>query len=274
MSLSNFLIINGGTKLTELNVKIPPISGDDSIAMQKKLDNLAKPVKSLGRLEELASKLAGIYHATSFSVRPRTVLVFAADNGVVAEGVSATPKKVTAIQAVNMMNGHTTVAALAKAYDCKVVVTDVGIDTANALPNVINQRIRKGTSDMLNGPAMTHEEAIRCVEIGLETARQEIANGAEVIATGELGMGNTTAASAIIAALLGKDGAEVVGIGSNISQQRLQHKIEVVDASLKRANFLNRSVDDPIHVLEEVGAFELGSMAGAMIGYSLVILFI
>ena len=232
--------------------------------MQSRLDGLAKPVKSLGRLEELAVHLAGIYRTCNFTVQPRTCLVFAADNGVVKEGVSATPKAVTAIQAVNMVNGHTAVAALARAYNSKIEVFDVGIDSDKALPGVHCYKIRRSTNDMLLKPAMSYAQAVKAVEIGFTVGKSAFTAGNQLISVGELGMGNTTAASAIIAALLQLPGEKVVGKGSNISDKRLQHKIKVVDQSLQRAH-LSTSQLDPFEVLRQVGSFEIGSMSGAII---------
>ncbi|WP_180871270.1 nicotinate-nucleotide--dimethylbenzimidazole phosphoribosyltransferase [Lactobacillus sp. 3B(2020)] len=252
--------------MSKYQVIIPAISQADAEAMQAKLDHLAKPIKSLGQLEQVACQLAGIYHSTDLKTAERTCLVFAADNGVVEEGVSATPKKVTAIQAVNMMNGHTTVAALGAAYDCKVKVIDVGIDTTKPLPKVINRRIRRGTRNLLHEPAMTTEEAIKCLEIGRSAAHQAINDGANVIITGELGMGNTTAASVMMAAILHRPAADLVGRGSKISDQRLVHKIDVVSQALQRANLDNKTTVDPIEILRQVGAYELGAMAGTMLG--------
>lgn len=245
--------------------KLQPLNEDAMRAMQGRLDNLAKPVHGLGRLEELADHLAGIYGRTDFTVAPRKCLVFAADNGVVHEGVSATPQKVTAIQAVNMMNGHTTVATLAAAYHCAIQVYDVGIKTDLRSPKVCKEKVRHETGDMLKEPAMTLEEAQRCLQIGFDEGITAFEAGNQLIAVGELGMGNTTAASAIIAALLGKPAEEVVGRGSNISDQRLQHKIAVVNASLQRAGFRGKKMTDPLQVLSEVGALELGAMAGAIL---------
>ncbi|WP_276753832.1 nicotinate-nucleotide--dimethylbenzimidazole phosphoribosyltransferase [Limosilactobacillus ingluviei] len=250
----------------KFEVEIAPVSLAAQVAMQERLDHLAKPIKSLGQLEPLAAKLAGIYQSTDFTVRPRTCLVFAADNGVVEEGVSATPKKVTAIQAVNMLNGHTTVAALAKAYDCQVKVTDVGIDTPQPLPKVLNRRIRRGTRNLLHESAMTVEEAWQCLSIGRQMAQQEIAAGAQLIITGELGMGNTTAASAMMATILHRSAGEMVGRGSKISDQRLIHKTAVVEQALRRAGFTTTKTPEPLQILQEVGAYELGAMAGAMLG--------
>lgn len=247
-------------------IQLLPLDKVSMQAMQDKIDNLAKPVKGLGRLEELADHLAGIYRTTAFDLRPRKCLVFAADNGVVHEGVSASPQKITAIQAVNMMNDHTTVAVLAKAFDCALQVYDVGIKADLHSPLVKVHKIRYETGDMLKEPAMTISEAEEALQYGFDMGMQAFDEGNQVIATGELGMGNTTAASAIIAALLGKSGQQVVGRGSNISDKRLAHKIEVVNASLQRAGLDNKEGNqDPLKVLSEVGALELGAMAGAML---------
>ncbi|PIN30285.1 nicotinate-nucleotide--dimethylbenzimidazole phosphoribosyltransferase [Limosilactobacillus reuteri] len=246
-------------------VEIKPLAKEEMVATQKKIDNLAKPVKGLGRLEELADHLAGIYRTTDFDVKPRKCLVFAADNGVVHEGVSASPQKITAIQAVNMMNGHTTVAALARAFNCDLQVYDVGIKTDLHSSAVKTHKIRHETGDMLHEPAMTISEANEVLQYGFDMGVQAFKEGNQIIATGELGMGNTTAASAIIAALLGKDGAEVVGRGSNISDKRMAHKVDVVNASLVRAGLKDKRNPDPLRVLSEVGALELGAMAGTML---------
>ncbi|WP_267201058.1 nicotinate-nucleotide--dimethylbenzimidazole phosphoribosyltransferase [Limosilactobacillus kribbianus] len=247
------------------DVQLQPLDQQKMAEMQERLDNLAKPVKGLGRLEELADHLAGIYRTTDFNVKPRKCLVFAADSGVVHEGVSASPQKITAIQAVNMMKGHTTVAALAKAYDCAIQVYDIGIKTELHSPLVKVRKIRHETGDMLVEPAMTMTEAKEAVQYGFNKGIEAFEDGYQVLATGELGMGNTTAASAIIAAILGKSGEEVVGRGSNISDERLKHKVEVVDASLQRAGFFGHQTTDALKVLSEVGALELGAMAGAML---------
>lgn len=245
-------------------INLRPLSSQAMTRMQDRLDNLAKPVHSMGRLEELADHLAGIYHSIHFSVQPRICLVFAADNGVVHEGVSASPEKITAIQAANMMNGHTTVAALARAFHCRLQVFDVGIKTDVASSRVIDCKIRRESGDMLHEPAMTRAEAEQSLQVGFDQGSRALDDGNQLLCVGELGMGNTTAASAMIAAFLKQPAAAVVGRGSNISDQRLVHKINVVDASLKRAG-LDHGSGDPLRVLSEVGALEIGAMAGAML---------
>ncbi len=257
--------MKGKIKMKFDEVELRSLDEEQMSAMQQKIDNLAKPVKGLGRLEELADHLAGIYQTTDFDLTPRKCLVFAADNGVVHEGVSASPQKITAIQAVNMMKGHTTVAALAKAFNCNLQVYDIGIKTDLNFPLVKVHKIRHETADMLHQPAMSIAEARESLQYGFDMGVKAFEEGNQVIATGELGMGNTTAASAIIAALLNKSAAEVVGRGSNISDKRLKHKVDVVNSSLERAGLKEKESPDPITVLSEVGALELGAMAGAML---------
>ena len=257
--------MRGKIKMKFDEIKLRSLDKEKMSAMQQKMDNLAKPVKGLGRLEELADHLAGIYRTTDFDLTPRKCLVFAADNGVVHEGVSASPQKITAIQAVNMMKGHTTVAVLAKAFKCDLQVYDIGIKTDLNFPLVKVHKIRHETEDMLHQSAMSIAEARESLQYGFNRGMKAFEEGNQVIATGELGMGNTTAASAIIAALLNKSAAEVVGRGSNISDKRLKHKVDVVNSSLERAGLKEKESPDPITVLSEVGALELGAMAGAML---------
>lgn len=257
--------MKGYTKMNYEKTVIPPLNKAKMREMKEYMDNLAKPVKGLGRLEELAAHLAGIYQTINFDVQPRKCLVFAADNGVVHEGVSASPQKITAIQAVNMMKGHTAVAALAKAYHCDLQVYDVGINADLHSPLVEVNKIRRETADMLLEPAMTVDEANQAIQFGFDQGLKAFAAGNQLIAVGELGMGNTTAASAMIAAFLGKTGEEVTGRGSNISDDRLQHKIAVINQSLQRAGLSGKKTKDPLQVLSEVGALELGAMAGAIL---------
>lgn len=257
--------MKGSTKMNYDEATIPPLNQAKMVEMQKYMDNLAKPVKGLGRLEELAAHLAGIYQTLNFDVQPRKCLVFAADNGVVHEGVSASPQKITAIQAVNMMKGHTAVAALAKAYNCDLQVYDVGINADLHSPLVEVNKIRQETADMLLEPAMTISEAQQALAYGFQKGIDAFNEGNQVIAVGELGMGNTTAASAMIAAILGKTAEEVAGRGSNISDERLKHKIKVINQSLQRAGLNGHKNQDPLKVLSEVGALELGAMAGAIL---------
>lgn len=257
--VSTFIL--GGDHLADYSLK--PISLIAQTEMQEKLDNLAKPIAGLGRLEELAVKIAGIQNSPELSVDQRCCLVFAADHGVAEEGVSATPQKVTAIQSINLLNGHTAAAAIANSVHCDMKVIDVGVHAELDDPRIIAQKIRWGTRNMVQEPAMTRDEAERSIKIGREVAHQVIESGNRIILLGELGIANTTAAAAILAARYDIKPAGIVGYGSNITEVRRQHKIKVVAQALKRWHPAN---DDAMTILQTVGGYEIGAKIGAMIG--------
>ncbi|MFC6255228.1 nicotinate-nucleotide--dimethylbenzimidazole phosphoribosyltransferase [Secundilactobacillus hailunensis] len=242
---------------------IKSISQTDREAMQQKLDQLAKPIAGLGRLEELAVTIAGIQHQSELSVSKRCCLVFAADHGVASEGVSATPQKVTAIQSVNLLNGHTAAGAMAASVHCGLEVIDMGVRASLPDKRIIHRKIRWGTRDMLVEPAMTRDEAQQSIETGREVAKQAIADGNRVLLLGELGIANTTAAAAILAARYALSPAQTVGYGSNISEKRYQHKIDVVTQALHK---WQPASDDALEILRTVGGYEIGGNAGAIIG--------
>ncbi|MFC6169331.1 nicotinate-nucleotide--dimethylbenzimidazole phosphoribosyltransferase [Loigolactobacillus jiayinensis] len=242
--------------------QLPPLADQAAQAMQEIMNGLAKPVASLGRLEELAVRLARIEATTKLRLQHKTLLVFAADHGVTVEHVSATPKKVTIVQAGNMLAGHTAVAALAQAAHCHVQVIDIGIDSAHTFPGLIDAKIAYGTHNIALGPAMTRAQALQAIKIGYATAVAAINAGSDILAVGELGVGNTTTAAAVAAACLQCPATEVVGRGSNIADAKFKHKIAIVQQSLK----INQpDTDDAIDILAKVGGFEFGGKVGAML---------
>lgn len=248
--------------MLNLSPEIASISTTDQQAMQQRLNHLCKPIHGLGKLERLAVKLAGIEHTQQLQTAHRCCLVFAADHGVVREGVSATPERVTAIQSVNTVNGHTTIASLAKQFNCDVEVTDVGVDAQLADPRIVNRKIRWGTDDMLGKPAMSRQEAARSITIGRERASAAIHRGNQLLLIGELGMANTTASSAILAAAYAIPVHEIVGYGSAISQKRYNHKEHIIQQVLDKQH---PNPDDPLDLLSKVGGFEIGANTGAIL---------
>ncbi|MFD1123873.1 nicotinate-nucleotide--dimethylbenzimidazole phosphoribosyltransferase [Lentilactobacillus raoultii] len=241
---------------------LPTVSKVDRHKMQVRLNHLCKPIGGLGKLEELAIKLAGIEHTQQLKTSKRCCLVFAADHGIVSLGVSATPRKVTAIQAVNTVNGHTTIASLAKQFNCDVKVIDVGVAEDLENSKIIHRKIRYGTANMMTQPAMSYQEALRSINIGREQADLAIRNGNDLLLIGELGMANTTASSAILAAAYGLSVQEIVGFGSAISEKRYQHKKRVIQEVLNRRQ---PDSNDPIDILSKVGGFEIGANAGVIL---------
>ena len=225
------------------------------------LDRLTKPPRSLGRLEELAATAVAILG----SRRGRgAVLVFAADHGVVAEGVSAYPQAVTAQMVRNFVAGGAAVNVLARALGIAVVVVDVGVaSAAPPPPGVVAARVAPGTRNLRREPAMTEAAARRAVEVGIAVAEREVARGAAALAVGEMGIGNSTAAAALAAAYLGLPAAAVVGPGTGLDPAALARKQEVV------ADALARHPPDaarPLATLAAVGGFEIAAVAGACLG--------
>lgn len=245
-----------------ITIKPAPISANARKQMKEKLDGLAKPIEGLGQLESLAIKLAGIQNSTDLNVKNRCCLLFAADHGVVEEAVSATPKEVTALQSINSVEKTTTIGVLTKLFNCDLLVTDVGVDYDFDEPRIINRKIANGTKNMLFEDAMTRKQAEQSIQIGMEIAQQAISRGNDVLLIGELGIANTSSASAIIAASLQLPAEKVVGRGSNISDQRLLHKIAIVKETLKKRS---PNSEDAIDILSKVGGFEIGAMTGAIL---------
>ena len=250
-------------QLKEIITKIPPL---DEAAMQSarhRQDRLTKPRGSLGRLEELSIQLAGMKANPFPSVERKAVIVMAADHGVAREGVSAYPAEVTPQMVLNFLRGGAAINVLARQARARVTVVDIGVaaefETASAL---IQRKIRCGTWNLAQGPAMTRAEAEQALQVGLDVFEAEAARGLDLIATGDMGIGNTTPSSAIVAVMTGLPVAQVVGRGTGIDDQGLERKVRVIEQALA-VNQPDR--DDPIDVLHKVGGFEIAGLAGVMI---------
>jgi nicotinate-nucleotide--dimethylbenzimidazole phosphoribosyltransferase len=228
------------------------------------LDRLTKPPGSLGRLEELAVRVAVVQRTTEPDVRSKAVVVFAGDHGVVEQGVSPYPQSVTEQMVRNFAAGGAAVNQLAGWCHAKVVVVDVGVagDTGD-VGGVVQSKVRAGTSDMTCGPAMSREEAAASFMAGAGIAGAIAEEGVRLIGLGEMGIGNTTAAAAVAASLLSLDPAEVAGPGTGLEPEGVARKTAVVRAALT-VNRPDRS--DPLGVLAAVGGLELAAVAGAVVG--------
>lgn len=221
---------------------------------------LAKPPGSLGRLEELSIQLAGITGRVHNALNKKQLLVFAADNGVVAEGVSSAPQSVTKQQTINLMRGKTGAAVLAKHFGCGLTVCDVGVNADIYESTVLNRKIAYGTQNICTGPAMTREQTLQAILTGAEIARTV---DADVIGVGEMGIGNTTTSSAVLAVLLGADVEAVTGRGGGITEESFRKKKAVIRTAIE----VNRpDRDDVAGVLSKVGGFDLAAMCGAFLG--------
>ena len=250
-----------------LEESIAGIKGLDEESMletQKKLDNLTKPLGSLGKLEELIRQLAGIFKSSEPRVDKKAIIVMCSDNGVCIENISSCPKEVTASVTKNFTRGITAINVFAKMSGADLKVIDVGVDDdLHAYPEILDKKIRRGTDNIVNGPAMSTEEALRAIEIGIETMGELKEKGYSLVATGEMGIGNTTTSSCIAAVLMQISPEEVVGKGAGLTKEGLDHKIAVV----KRAIEKNKpDALDPIDVLAKVGGFDIAGLTGCFIG--------
>jgi nicotinate-nucleotide--dimethylbenzimidazole phosphoribosyltransferase len=252
-----------------LEETINSIKGQDEEWRQKakdRLDQLTMPHWALGRLMDLAVDLAGMTRSLKPPVARKAVVVMAGDHGVVAEGVSKFPQEVTPQMVGNFINGGAGINALARQVGAEVVVVDMGvagdISAMAAGGRLIDKKVAPGTANMANGPAMTRDQAIAAVEAGIAVA-QEMAARIDLFGTGDMGIGNTTPSTAIVATLTNTPVAEVTGRGTGLDDEQLNHKIEVIEKAL-RVN-----VPDPgdgLDVLAKVGGFEIGGIAGLILG--------
>jgi nicotinate-nucleotide--dimethylbenzimidazole phosphoribosyltransferase len=243
--------------------RIKPLDKGAMAEARSRQDMLTKPQGSLGRLEELSIKLAGIQGKPIPQIRQKAVITMVGDHGVVAEGVGNWPQEVTAQMVYNFLAGGAGINVLARQVGARVVVVDMGVATElQNHPQLIAKKVAPGTQNMCLGPAMTTEQAARAIEAGIEVVEAELAKGLDIIGTGDMGIGNTTASSAICAAMTGKPVAEVTGRGTGISDEQLAHKIGVVERALE----VNQpDPKKPLEVLAKVGGFEIGGLVGVML---------
>lgn len=240
--------------------EVLPLDRSAMTAAETYQARLAKPPGSLGRLEEISIQLAGITGRVHNALNKKQLLVFAADNGVVAEGVSSAPQSVTKQQTINLMRGKTGAAVLAKHFGCGLTVCDVGVNADIYESTVLNRKIAYGTQNICTGPAMTREQTLQAILTGAEIARTV---NADVIGVGEMGIGNTTTSSAVLAVLLGADVEAVTGRGGGITEESFRKKKAVIRTAIE----VNRpDRDDVVGVLSKVGGFDLAAMCGAFLG--------
>lgn len=237
------------SKLDDTIAAVQPLDEAAMAAARARQDVLTKPQGSLGRLEEISIRLAGITGQAVPKIGRKAVIIMAADHGVTAEGVSAYPAEVTPQMVANFTAGGAAINVLARHVGADVSVVDMGVG--------------KPTANMVQGPAMSREKAIECLEKGIEAADREIALGATLLATGDMGIGNTTASSAIVSALTGHPVRQVTGRGTGVSDEQFERKV----ATIERALAVNKpNAEDALDVLAKVGGFEIAGIAGIILG--------
>ncbi|MFN8636683.1 MAG: nicotinate-nucleotide--dimethylbenzimidazole phosphoribosyltransferase [Chloroflexota bacterium] len=253
------------SRLAEAVAHISPPDGVAAAEARARQSRLTKPAGSLGTLERLHVQLASIQRAALPNVASPVVLVLAADHGVADAGVSAYPKQVTAEMVRNFVRGGAAIDVLADDAHARLVVADLGIDWQGAEPpsGIVRLPIGPGTANLADGPAMSLAQAEASLDAGLQLVSQLVAEGADLIALGEMGIGNTTASAALIAALTGRPPRDVTGLGTGVDPDGWQRKVAVVERALARSQ---AGPHDPVGALAELGGFEIGALAGATIG--------
>ena len=239
---------------------VSPLDDGAMAAARERQAQLAKPPGSLGRLEELSVQVAGITGKVHNRIEKKHLLVFAADNGVVAEGVSSAPQSVTLMQTINLTRHKTGASTLCRHFGCEITVCDVGVNADIREPAVLNRKIAYGTQNIVHGPAMTRQQAVQAILTGIELARNI---NADVLGIGEMGIGNTTTSAAVLSVLLDAEVEAVTGRGGGITDESFLKKKQVI----KDAIAINQpDKNDVIDVLAKVGGFDIAAMCGAFIG--------
>jgi len=254
--------------IEEVLSAIGPQPGEEESrqAAHRQWAGVAKPLGSLGLLETALEDIAALTECAEVCLTPRTLLLLCADNGVVRQGVAQTDHTVTATVARNAAAGNSSVCKMAAVAGCRVVTVDMGMMDFPSTANILDRRIGNGTGDITQGPAMSREQAERAVFAGVDLVREQKEQGVRLLATGEMGIGNTTTSSAVASVLLGRPPKELTGRGSGLSDEGLRRKIWAVETAIDT----NRpDADDPLDVLAKVGGFDLAGMCGIFLGGAL-----
>ncbi|KKM10473.1 nicotinate-nucleotide--dimethylbenzimidazole phosphoribosyltransferase [Clostridiales bacterium PH28_bin88] len=251
-------------KLRVTMQRVQPVDREVMAQTQARLDSLTKPPGSLGVLEDIARQVAGITRQVRPQLLKKCSVLMAADHGVVAEGVSAFPREVTPQMVLNFARGGAAMNVLARHVGAELVLVDIGVAAdLPDMPGLLKKKVAYGTANMAQGPAMTGEQAVRAVEVGIEIVEGLVSQGFGLIGTGEMGIGNTTPSTAIVAAFSGLPVEEVVGRGTGVDDARLRSKIQAIERALE----VNRpDPGDPLDVLSKVGGLEIAGLAGVMLG--------
>lgn len=243
----------------EVIKSIKPLDTDIQKQAQERRDNLTCPLGALGTIGDLIVQLAGIQKTVKPSIGKKVLTVFAGDHGITDEGVSAYPKEVTPQMVMNFVAGGACVNVLCRHEGAEVQVADIGMAIPVDTDKILQRNVRRGTANFAQGPAMTREEAIKAIETGMEIAKDQIAQGATLLATGEMGIGNTTPSAAILSVFTGVDPEEVTGRGTGVDDAGLAIKIAAIRKGIK---VNSPDPKDPIDVLSKVGGLEIAAIAG------------
>ena len=273
---------NKGITLAQALDRTGAVDAAAMVRAEARQGNLTKPPGALGRLEHLSIKLAGIFGTERPAIGEKAVIIAAGDHGVVAQGVTAYPQEVTAQMVLNFLSGGAAISVMCRRLGIRQVIVDAGVvsdikaqppgaGTGGAIlpanPDLRTLKIGRGTGDISQGPAMSREQAVQCLEAGINLAVEVIESGVDLLATGDMGIGNTTASSAITAAVTGLDTHETTGEGTGRNPEELRHKAEVVRTAL---DVNSPDPSDGIDLLSKVGGFEIGVLAGVIVGAAMM----
>lgn len=249
--------------LSETIQAVTPPDKQAAEQAQRRFDSIAKPLHGLGLLEDLICRIAAAQKSAKADLSRRALAVFCADNGVVAEGVTQTGSEVTALVAKNLCRGDTSVSNMAKTARVDVFAVDMGMNTPVEEPGLIQCAVARGTNNLAIGPAMERAQAVQAIEQGISLARELAGQGYSILATGEMGIGNTTTSSAVASVLLHRPAAEMTGRGAGLDTPGLMRKIRVIEQAIEK----NRpDADDVLDVLAKLGGFDIAGMAGLFLG--------
>lgn len=251
-------------ELAKLIVKTP----DKEIykKVQSNFDHVAKPIDGLGRFEVLTARIGAIQETEIIDISKKAVIIMCADNGIVEEGISQSGQEVTLAVVRNMADRKSSVGKMAKTIGADTIPVDIGINHKDSIPGVLNKKISFGTRNFRNEPAMTEEEAIKAIFTGIEMVFECKEKGYKILATGEMGIGNTTTSSAVTAALLGCEVTEVTGRGAGLSDEKLVHKQKMIAEAIDKYELKEA---DALQILETVGGFDIAGLTGVCIGGAL-----
>lgn len=243
-----------------------PYDADIYERIRRRWDMVAKPLDSMGRFEPLLAQLGAIQGTVDVRTQQAGLLVFCADNGVVAEGISQSEQSVTSVCTANIAAGRTAVGRMATLADCRIEVVDIGLNTDEKLEGVLDCKVARGTADFYREAAMSADEALQALQCGMDLAASCRRRGDDLICLGEMGIGNTTTGSAVAAALLKMTPESVTGRGAGLDDERLRHKVEIIRETMDARKLYEA---DAFTVLCQVGGFDIAGMAGACIGAAL-----
>lgn len=251
-------------ELAKLKVETP----DEEIYKKvlSNLDNVAKPIDSLGRFEALTARIGAIQGTEIIDISKKAVIIMCADNGIVEEGISQSGQEVTLAIVRNMADKKSSVGKMAASIGTDTIPVDIGVNYKESIPGVLDRKIALGTRNFKNEPAMTEEEAIKAIFTGIEMVFVCKEKGYKILATGEMGIGNTTTSSAITASLLGCEVAEVTGRGAGLSDEKLKTKQKIIAEAIDKYELKEA---DALQILETVGGFDIAGLAGVCIGGAL-----